>query len=468
MNFFNKNIRLNISGIENRIKIFKLAFNNILNEQVTKCLGKKFSYFKNSSFFIDENNLSDKENDKNELIKIENEYCNNYKFHYLFFMYEYNNYCFSLKDFGEFEFFDLLPNYYNINIDLINNQVILTLNNIIFQKAIMNQISVDVQKSVYEKLLFNNHYPKFVFGIGLEFLVILLFSYNKFEFENLIINSHNIFEIKTISKIKDLDYINKLPKPKVFQGSILIHQENFRGEHYDLLIIHTTRNTNTAIFIQIGTDKSEKRINKIKNDFDKYQENYKTNLGIFLGINIHQITLLFIFDFKTQHSGRAQGQDICYKKNINYYLFNIEDFKLYRVIDKVSHPLSHLEIEGLKIFKENQEIIPIQKNIFSESIIKPKYMLNEEILHKLEKKISEIKGREIFINLANPFEYRESTNFVYFLNQLKKFPQSLDFLHVLRNHKTNEEIFYLNDVAISEKKQFDKEDPISWDFYHIE
>ena len=95
-------------------------------------------------------------------------------------------------------------------------------------------------------------------------------------------------------------------------------------------------------------------------------------------------------------------------------------------------------------------------------------MLNEEMLHKLEKKISEIKGREIFINLANPFEYQESTNFVYFLNQLKKFPQSLDFLHVLRNHKTNEEIFYLNDVAISEKKQFDKEDPISWDFYHIE
>ena len=35
--------------------------------------------------------------------------------------------------------------------------------------------------------------------------------------------------------------------------------------------------------------------------------------------------LFFIFDFHTQQSGRAQGQDICRRKDINYYLFNIED-----------------------------------------------------------------------------------------------------------------------------------------------
>ena len=466
--FFNKNIRINISGIERGIKIFKLTFNNILNEQVTECLGKKFSYFKNSSFFINENNLSDKENDKSELIKEENEYCKNYKFHYLFFMYEYNDYCFSLKDFGEFDIFDFFPNYYNIDIVLINKEVILSLNNEIFQKAIMNQIAFDVQKSVNEDLLFNKKFPKFVFGLGLEFLVILLFSYNKFGFGNLRINRQNIFEIETISKIKDLDYINKLSNPKLFQGSILIHQEKFRGEFYDLLIIHSTNNTNTAIFIQIGTDKSEQQIYKIKKDLDNYQEYYKTNLGKVLGIIIHKISLLFIFDFHTQQSGRAQGQYICSRKDINFYLFNIEDFKLYRVIDEISHQLSDLEIEDFNIIKENKEIIPLQINNFFVSIIKPKYKLNREILYELEKKISTIKGREIFINLFNPNEYRESTNFDYFLNKLNEFPHSLDFLHVLRNNKTKEVIFYFNDIAISEKIKFDKEDSFSWDIYHIQ
>ena len=94
-------------------------------------------------------------------------------------------------------------------------------------------------------------------------------------------------------------------------------------------------------------------------------------------------------------------------------------------------------------------------------------MLNREILCELEERISTIKGHEIFITLSNPNEYRESTNFYYFLNKLKEFPQSLDFLHVLRNHETKEVIYYLNDFAISEKTKFEKEALLSWDIYSI-
>ena len=138
------------------------------------------------------------------------------------------------------------------------------------------------------------------------------------------------------------------------------------------------------------------------------------------------------------------------------------------MVDKELHQLTDLEIEYNEILKENQEIIPHRIINFSESIIKPKYTLNREILCELEERISTIRGHEIFINLSNPNEYRESTNFYYFLNKLKEFPQSLDFLHVLRNHETKEVIYYLNDVAISEKTKFEKEVLLSWDIYSIQ
>ena len=183
--FFNKNIRLNLSGIEDKIKLFNLNFNNYLKEQKTNYLGNKFSYFKNPSFFIEENDLSKYEKDKIEFIQEENHYCQNYKFQYLFYMYEYNEYCFSLKDFGDFPLFDLLPNYYNINIDNVNNKVTLKFNNLIFKKVIMEQISFGVQKLLYQEILFNTKFPRLAFGIGLKYLIILLFMYNRFDYGNL-------------------------------------------------------------------------------------------------------------------------------------------------------------------------------------------------------------------------------------------------------------------------------------------
>ena len=466
--FFNKNIRLNLSGTEDKIKLFNLHFNNNLKEQKTNYLGNKFSYFKNPSFFIEENDLSKYEKDKIEFIQEENHYCQNYKFQYLFYMYEYNEYCFSLKDFGDFHSFDLLPNYYNIQIDNVNNKVTLKFNNLIFKKVIMAQISFGVQKLLYQELLFNTKFPRLAFGIGLEYLIILLFMYNRFDYGNLKIAKENIIEIEKISKIKDINFIKQLKKPKLIKDkSILIHQENFRGEFYDLLIIHTSIRENTAIFIQIGTDKTELQISKIKVEFETYKESYQINLKEFLGITIHKIGLLFIFDKDTQLNQKAQGRDICYKKNIKYYLFDIHDCKLYNEVDWKIYPLLHFEMDNQLLFNDSEQVKPQNIIDSEERPFKPNYRLNHDEINILEKKISEIKGYNIYIDFSNAEEFRDSTTFEYFSWKVKKFPKTAECLHVLKDCKTNKAAFYFNDIFISGFNEFKANDTIDWDLYRV-
>ena len=119
---------------------------------------------------------------------------------------------------------------------------------------------------------------------------------------------------------------------------IIITQENYLDQNYDLLILIPIKSLNSykAYLIQIGTNKTSSQINKIKTDFNENESNYKEGIQTFTDCNIIKVELVFIFDKDTQiglkNENEYSGAQYCIE-NILFYLFSIEDSKLYSTND---------------------------------------------------------------------------------------------------------------------------------------
>ena len=87
-------------------------------------------------------------------------------------------------------------------------------------------------------------------------------------------------------------------------------------------------NSCKAYLIQIGTNKTSSQINKIKTDLNENESNYKEGIQTFTD----WVELVFIFDKDTQiglkNKNEYSGAQYCIE-NILFYLFSIEDSKLY-------------------------------------------------------------------------------------------------------------------------------------------
>lgn len=460
--FFNKNIRTKYEKKSDQIEILKLELDNIIINQKETINNNEFQYFKNTMFFVKGNNSKYNINDKDELINKELEYCKQFEFYYLFFCLEYNNNIFTPKEFSEFTIFDYMPNYYSIFED--ENKVIIKLNNEVFEEAIKQQISFKVERGLYDKILFDKNFPRTTFGVAEEFLIILLFKYNKFNLLNLHITKENIIEVEKIALIKDM-----FPAPKTINkfSSILVHQKDFKGEFYDLIIIHVNRKYSTAIFIQIGTDKSLDQVKEIEKDFNTYKKDYMNKLNSIFGINVQKISLLFIFDFDTQTKREATGIKACEYRNIQYYLFSLRDHRLYHRPILQTIPLNYLEIDNKILdYDHTEDKENISSFCFQYPLIKPNYELDINNIRELETKLSHIMNKKIILNSNYGCEFRNAITYSDFLNKIKYFSDNELYLHVLYDKSDKTVIFYfktmLSPVEIKDnKKQF------SWDIYPI-
>ena len=102
----------------------------------------------------------------------------------------------------------------------------------------------------------------------------------------------------------------------------------------DLLILITIKSLNSfiAYFIQIGTNKTNTKINIIKSDLNENESKYKDGIKTFTGCNIIKTELVFIFDKNThigpKNKNEFYGAQYLIENNILFYLFSIEIQKL--------------------------------------------------------------------------------------------------------------------------------------------
>ena len=114
-----------------------------------------------------------------------------------------------------------------------------------------------------------------------------------------------------------------------------------------------------AYFIQIGTNKTSTQINIIKTDLNENKSKYKDGIETFTGCNIFKTELVFIFDKNTQIGLKDKnvfnGAQYCIENSILFYLFSIEDQKLYITydMDLFIHIDKFEVIKPRKVWKRN-------------------------------------------------------------------------------------------------------------------
>ena len=162
-------------------------------------------------------------------------------------------------------------------------------------------------------------------------------------------SEQNLLEVNEIFKFKN-DNIVKISQIIENGSPIIITQENFLGESYDLLVLIPKKENDTYIYkaymTQIGTNKNKEQIDKIKSDFNTDKKKYLSGIKKFIdnNIKITDIELLFIFDKETQNKLILRktninflGSKYCIQNGIRFYCFSLENFKLYKTFDNKNY-----------------------------------------------------------------------------------------------------------------------------------
>ena len=333
-----KKIKLILSGhcqfINKKIKSFLFGTNKekgetIINYNVTKGNTKKI---KSSPPFYFKNNINDSKLEQTLLDK-EIEYCKKFN---IYGMYHSIINCDKKKEIEELgDYFCLLPIEYLFFEKREDNSITFIFHNPLFKKAIKKTINNLIKEKSYNFLLKEGDEKELLKAIFEEKLLTSLISYNKLNLENWKVNEKNLLEVDKIADFKYSAYPKT--KNKLENGlPIVITQKEFTGEHYDLLILFPSKSYNDIIYyiaymVQIGLNKTNIQIEKIRNDFDENELNYKDGINNFVGnddIRVRQLELLFIFDKSTQDnyiqgniSSDKIGSKYCIENNIKFYLF---------------------------------------------------------------------------------------------------------------------------------------------------
>lgn len=217
--------------------------------------------------------------------------------------------------------------------------------NQIFLKAIKKSINSEIKEKSLKFLLSEDNKDFLINGIFEEKLLNTLISYNKLNLKNMNTPENNLLEIKKICEFKYKN-IEKTKKNIETHSPIIITQENFRGEFYDLLALIPKKENEeyiyTAYLIQIGTNKTKSQIDAILDDFKPNEKNYLDGIRKYLiyKVKIKYITLLFIFDKGTQdklylQNGKINefGSKYCLQNNIKFYCFSLDSYELYKTFD---------------------------------------------------------------------------------------------------------------------------------------
>ena len=477
--YFLKNVKNNESVIYMDSKL--LEYKNyekkiIISEMVNFPPLYYFSFKKNMNF------LTFKEKKINE----EKNYLQKYNFINLFYSLDINKLVIALNELENLDIFDSLPDYYNINY-VQNDKIKIEVGNPIFLESIKQTIEYMVEKDMYKKRILEKKLQETACGNAEEYLITLLFKFNKFKVKNLCEFEH----IKKVKAIFDLKNMSNINFNETYNGNILITQDFF-AENYDLLAIITIQEIDYAIFIQIGVDKDEKKIKKISDELSYNYEKYIKHLNYSFKKNITYVNLLFIFDEKNQESkirktsGKSCGSKICENLGIDYLWYSLEQDHLFSIkftqkIFKKKFAITeyipnkfllHIKAESQNSTKENlinlnYEIKPLLKldsiqekyiqNFIIEQIFESKYVFSTCLGKNFQFLFPSIKIRELIP-----------------LIEKGKFP----YVHIFagENKKrffllANNILFYLDfDENKILQTDFEKIEStyVSWDIYELE
>ena len=349
----------------------------------------------------------------NDIIEEETEFCNKYN---TFGM----NYA-ILNEKKEIEISELEKYYQILPIDYIvftkinNNKVSFKFHNKIFKNIIKKKIEFSIQADNFIYILKNFYKNRIAFGIFEEKLLILLLSYNKLDLENLQIREENRLEVFEIYQFKESIY-EQTNKAFIKNEPIIINQEYYLGQNYDLLILIPIPSINSykAIFIQIGTNKSIDQINTIIKDLKKSKIQYKNGIKKFIGVDITDVELVFIFDKDTQinlfKKNKISGAEYCIKKNIIFYLFSVENFRLYSTDNMIEFSLKK-NFETFKPKAKHKRNYNESKGDFSFLSANEIKLINNFIHDNILSNYIIIQGG---CNIGNLNQYEKDSIYIYY------------------------------------------------------
>ena len=349
----------------------------------------------------------------NDIIEEEKEFCNKYN---KFGM----NYA-ILNEKKEIEISELEKYYQILPIDYIvftkinYNKVSFKFHNKIFKNIIKKKIEFSMQADNFIYILKNFYKNRIAFGIFEEKLLILLLSYNKLDLENLQIREENRLEVFEIYQFKESIY-EQTNKAFIKNEPIIINQEYYLGQNYDLLILIPIPSINSykAIFIQIGTNKSIDQINTIIKDLKKNKIQYKNGIKNFIGVDITDVELVFIFDKDTQinlfKKKKFSGAEYCIKKNIIFYLFSVENFRLYSTDNMIEFSLKK-NFETFKPKAKHKRNYNESKGDFSFLSANEIKLINNFIHDNILSNYIIIQGG---CNIGNLNQYEKDSIYIYY------------------------------------------------------
>ena len=353
------------------------------------------------------------QNNLNDIIEEEREFCNKYN---TFGM----NYA-ILNEEKEIEISELEKYYQILPIDYIvftkinNNKVSFKFHNKIFKNIIKKKIEFSIQADNFIYILKNFYKNRIAFGIFEEKLLILLLSYNKLDLENLQIREENRLEVFEIYQFKQSIY-EQTNKPFIKNEPIIINQEYYLGKNYDLVILIPIPSINSykAIFIQIGSNKSIDQINTIIKDLKKNKIKYINGIKKFIGVDITDVELVFIFDKDTQinlfKKNKISGAEYCIKKNIIFYLFSIENFRLYSTDNMIEFSLKK-NFETFKPKAKHKRNYNESKGDFSFLSANEIKLINNFIHDNILSNYIIIQGG---CNIGNLNQYEKDSIYIYY------------------------------------------------------
>ena len=162
-----------------------------------------------------------------------------------------------------------------------------------------------------------------------------------------------------------------------------------------------------AIFFQIGLNKTKSEIIRLINDISINDNKYKKGIEKYLNITIKDIYINFIFDKETQENNiemgdKSCGSNYCLSNNIIFYLFSLEDYKLYKLNESMIY--EQISIYEYKI--ENKNILGNKRKKLLMPLVNDIYDILDENeknqLIKLKPNIKYIKRylkSDIYINI---------------------------------------------------------------------
>ena len=386
----------------------------------------------------------------------EEETCHNINFFGKYYSLKFENIELSYEIFNKF--YDILPNFYLI-FTRAEKGISFKIANEIFKIALKKSVEYEVEVNSIENLLKLNNKESTQIGIYEEKLLTLFLKYNKLFLNNLFFVKDNQLEVEEIYEFINSKY-DRYNKAIHKDKPIIITQTNYKGKNYDLLILIPIENTNNydGVFIQIGLNKKKDEIIKLVKDISGNSFNYIKGIRKYLDINILNIYLNFIFDKETQENYIETGLNLnlcgsnyCLLNEIKFFLFSLEDYKLYKLnedkkfemVISYEYKIKDNHILGEKRIRSSTWKFDILESILSEEESKKLKEIEPKLKYWKKIMIAEVNGNKPKKKLIKNHIYLLINNLgkkIFYIKGKKKIFKNGNFIDLTEDIHMDKEV----------------------------